>query len=64
MELSQIAEAIDTGDDIGGEVHIVCVETLPADKVRDELLAVGNDGSLFERVNDDNDDEHEPPRSV
>jgi hypothetical protein len=52
MELSRIAEAIDTGEDIGGDVHIASVEALLADKVKDELLAIGNDGSFFDSVDD------------
>ena len=48
---------IDEGDWIGCEI-VGSVENIPDDKVRDELLAIGNDGTFFDDVlNDDNVDD-------
>ena len=47
---------INAGDWIGCEI-VASVENIPDDRVRDELLAIGNDGSFFDDVlNDDEDD--------
>ncbi len=54
MELCDVLQAIDSGDDIGQAKH-VSVEEVPASKVDEELLALGNDGSFFGP--DDDDDE-------
>jgi hypothetical protein len=58
MELSEIADAMDVGEDIGGPIRIASVETLPADRVKDELLAIGNDGTFFDLA--DHDEETKP----
>jgi hypothetical protein len=47
---------INQGDWIGCEI-VGSVENIPDDKVRDELLAIGNDGTFFDDVlNDDDED--------
>jgi hypothetical protein len=48
---------IDDGSWIGCEI-VGSVENIPDDKVRDELLATGNDGTFFDDVlNDDDEDD-------
>jgi hypothetical protein len=48
---------IDDGSWIGCEI-VGSVENIPDDKVRDELLAIGNDGTFFDDVlSDDDQDE-------
>lgn len=47
---------IDEGDWIGCEI-VGSVENIPDDKVRDELLAIGNDGTFFDDVLNDDEDE-------
>lgn len=46
MSLESLARSMSEGDLIG-TYSIQSSETVPADKVEDELLAVGNDGSFF-----------------
>lgn len=46
---------IDEGDWIGCEI-VGSVENIPDDKVRDELLAIGNDGTFFDDVLNDEED--------
>lgn len=47
MSLESLARAMDEGDLIG-TYSIESSEEVPDDKVRDELLAVGNDGTFFD----------------
>jgi hypothetical protein len=48
---------IDDGSWIGCEI-VGSIEDIPDDKVREELLAIGNDGTFFDDVlSDDNQDE-------
>lgn len=51
LELSTLAEALD--DDMIGQVEDTSDEPVPADRVEQELLAIGNDGTFF----GDSDDE-------
>lgn len=49
LTLSQIGHNIEFGDDIGSGPKIVESETIDdADQVREELLAIGNDGEFFD----------------
>jgi hypothetical protein len=53
----KVLSEIDEGSWIGCEV-VGSVENIPDDKVRDELLAIGNDGTFFDDVlNDDDEDD-------
>jgi hypothetical protein len=47
MSLSQIEEAIEFGEDVG-MVELTSVETVPDDEIKDELIALGNDGTFFD----------------
>jgi hypothetical protein len=47
MSLSQIDEEMSTGSWIGMTSQ-TSVEDVPPAKLRDELLAIGNDGTFFE----------------
>jgi hypothetical protein len=51
---------IDEGGWIGCEI-VGSVENIPDDKVRDELLAIGNDGTFFDDVLDDADEDDSSP---
>lgn len=54
MNLNQIHEAIHFGDDIGSPVEIVSAETLSGrEAVVAELEAIGDDGSFFNMILDD-----------
>lgn len=46
-ELSDLEQAISTGDCIGTYSHKETQE-LPADEVETELIAIGNDGTFFD----------------
>lgn len=52
-DIGEILEETDTGHAVGWETNRVTV-SVPANKVRDELLALGNDGEFF----DDDDDDY------
>ena len=61
MSLSQIHEAINFGDDIGGSIEVIHSNTLAnPSAVRRELLAVGNDGSFFDCNLSDDDSSDDP----
>jgi len=47
MSLSQIEEAFSVGEDVG-KVELIGVETVPDDEIKDELIALGNDGTFFD----------------
>lgn len=51
MSLADIVYQIDDGDCIG-DAKNVTTEPVPEDKVNDELLAMGNDGSFFDGLDD------------
>lgn len=51
--LEGLAEAITTGEDIGSLSHNE-VQVVPANKVVEELLAIGNDGGFFSHYDEEN----------
>lgn len=44
-----LADSIDTGEDIGQFEH-TSTEEVPAEQVKSELLAIGNDGTFFDSL--------------
>ena len=54
--LEDLAREIDQGNSIG-QVEHKSVDEVPADRVKDELEAIGNDGSFFESLSDAEDEE-------
>lgn len=58
IELGQIIDAMNEGDMIGMS-KITSTEHVAPEKVRDELLAVGNDGTFFDAIDFDAIDEDE-----
>lgn len=46
LTLEELGRSIDKGEDIGS-FRITSRDAVPDDKLHDELLAVGNDGSFF-----------------
>lgn len=51
MSIDDIAYQIGDGESIG-DMKTVSTEPVPADKVQEELLAIGNDGSFFDGLDD------------
>lgn len=52
MSWPNILYQIDQGESIGS-TEIVSTEPVPEDKVNDELIAIGNDGSFFDDLSDE-----------
>lgn len=49
MSLEDVAGAITFGEDIGSGVKVVSSETLTdPEQIKNELLAIGNDGAFFD----------------
>lgn len=48
-DLDVLANSIDTGEDIGQFEH-TSTEEVPAEQVKQELLAIGNDGTFFDSL--------------
>lgn len=46
-DLNVLADSIDTGEDIGQFEH-TSTEEVSAEQVKQELLAIGNDGTFFD----------------
>ena len=53
FDLATINYLITEGDCIGQTETIVADEVVPPEKVRDELLRIGNDGEFFEDYTED-----------
>lgn len=46
MEMIDLIREMDSGDLIG-QVDLTSADEVPLDKIEDELLAIGNDGTFF-----------------
>lgn len=48
MTLDELLYEINEGEMIGGTRELQTIEHVPAEEVKSELLAIGNDGTFFE----------------
>lgn len=62
-DLGALLEECDDGDLICG-THRGAIDEIPAEKVQDELLAIGNDGSFFEELAVEQADSRTGPRII
>lgn len=60
VDLSVIDHQITDGECIG-QTEETSVEELSSDEMRDALIEVGNDGSFFSSLNDEDEEESEVP---
>lgn len=63
VDLAVIDRAISDGPCIG-QTEETSVEELSADEMRDALIEVGNDGSFFPSINEEDDESEVPTREV
>jgi hypothetical protein len=63
VSIEDIAHAINDGDHIG-QVLESHTEELSSDEMRDALIEVGNDGSFFSSLNDEDEEESEVPTAL
>jgi len=55
-DMEDVLNYINTGDGIG-QVELASADSIPADKIEAELLAIGNDGTFFNMGDEDEGDE-------